>query len=242
MEYYKNKNIEDLENEIWVDAYGYDGIYEVSNLGRIKSLQREANTRWGTPRIVKEKILTQSIIRPNGSESLIISLDKTYTSIRFIFNSFYPDEKFNKNECVMHINMNLLDNRICNLKKVTRVKSKKTDLIKSKKTIIATKKNIEKARLVNISNYANKTHKECSICGTVDLKENFRIGVSKCRKCMNKRVVDKRNEYVYKNIDKKCNRCGETKKDTDFLKNNGTCRKCTSEKHNIWYHKNKLKI
>ena len=30
--YYENLQLEDLENEIWVDAFEFDGIYEVSNL------------------------------------------------------------------------------------------------------------------------------------------------------------------------------------------------------------------
>ena len=29
-----------MENEIWKDVPGYAGIYQVSNLGRVKSLQR----------------------------------------------------------------------------------------------------------------------------------------------------------------------------------------------------------
>ena len=38
-----NYQIEDLEGEEWRDVVGYDGIYLVSNLGRIKSYQREIN-------------------------------------------------------------------------------------------------------------------------------------------------------------------------------------------------------
>lgn len=29
-----------MENEIWKDVPGYAGIYQVSNLGRVKSLQK----------------------------------------------------------------------------------------------------------------------------------------------------------------------------------------------------------
>lgn len=32
---YKNLSLEDLENEIWVDALGFGGVYAVSNLGRV---------------------------------------------------------------------------------------------------------------------------------------------------------------------------------------------------------------
>lgn len=30
-----------MENEIWKDIPGYDGLYKVSNLGRVKSLRSE---------------------------------------------------------------------------------------------------------------------------------------------------------------------------------------------------------
>ena len=39
----------------WIDALGFDGIYEVSNYGRIKSLGRYVNIRNGQ-RWVKERI------------------------------------------------------------------------------------------------------------------------------------------------------------------------------------------
>lgn len=50
-EIYKNLSLENLENEIWLPIEGFEGLYEVSNLGRVKSL-RDNKTR-------KEKILRQ---------------------------------------------------------------------------------------------------------------------------------------------------------------------------------------
>lgn len=42
--------------EIWKDIAGYEGLYQVSNLGRIRSLDRAVNTWYGT-RKASEKIL-----------------------------------------------------------------------------------------------------------------------------------------------------------------------------------------
>lgn len=42
METYQNLSLEDLPNEIWKDVVGYEGLYQVSNLGRVKSLDRYA--------------------------------------------------------------------------------------------------------------------------------------------------------------------------------------------------------
>ena len=112
-------------------------------------MQREVNTRWGTPRLKEELILKQSVRKhKNGRvDGLIVTLDKSYNSSRFIFQSFFPNIDFLKNECVMHINKNCLDNRIVNLKKVTRKKSKQTDMVKSERTIVAVPKNLQKAEL-----------------------------------------------------------------------------------------------
>ena len=35
---------EDLEGEIWKDIVGYDGSYQISNMGRIYALPREWHT------------------------------------------------------------------------------------------------------------------------------------------------------------------------------------------------------
>lgn len=55
--------------EIWKDIKGYEGIYEVSNFGRIKSLQRVDSLN----RIVKTKILKGDV---NNQGYLRVSLNK----------------------------------------------------------------------------------------------------------------------------------------------------------------------
>jgi len=228
-----NLQLDNLPNENWVDAFEYDGIYEVSNLGRVKSLQREANTRWGTPRVVEEKILKQSVRKAkNGRiDGLIVSLDKTKNSAKFIFQSFFPEIDFLKNECVMHINKKCLDNRIDNLKKVTRKKSKKTDMQKSVRTIIATPKNLEKAKETQKEFYDNRTHKECSKCGKIDLVDVFYDGVSRCQDCINKHVVEKRRNYKYTDGEKVCTKCSKLKNNKEFPILDGICKKCRYELH-----------
>lgn len=230
---YNSFGLEDLPNEKWVDAFEYDGIYEVSSLGRIKSLQREANTRWGTPRIVEEKILKQSIrkVKNGRVDGLSITLDKTKNSAKFIYQSFFPDVDFLKNECVMHINKDCLDNRIENLKKVTRKKSKQTDMVRSARTIISTPENLKKAVEANKEFYDNRTHKQCSKCGKIDLVDVFYAGVSRCKDCINKYVVEKRRNYKYIDGEKVCTKCSKLKKNRDFPKLDGICKKCRYELH-----------
>lgn len=45
MELWENLQIEDLEEEVWKPIKGYEGLYEVSNLGRVKSLPRKTKTK-----------------------------------------------------------------------------------------------------------------------------------------------------------------------------------------------------
>lgn len=241
---YKNLVLDNLDGEEWVDVLGYDGQYEVSNLGRVKSLSREVNTRWGTPRLIKEKILKQTNrIRRGYVDGLIINLgSKTYNVSKVIFTSFYPLVEFGLNECVMHKNKNLLDNRLINLVKTTRKTSKSFDMSKSKRTIKSIPLNLDKAQKSRYEYFNNRTHKECSKCGHVDLVENFGEGISKCRECVNKGVVERRNNYEYQDTIKKCYRCRDDKLDIMFPKNDNICKKCRSELHSEYQKSQKATL
>ena len=45
--------------EIWKDIEGYEGLYQISNFGRIKSLERKCLRSDGIERRVNERILIQ---------------------------------------------------------------------------------------------------------------------------------------------------------------------------------------
>lgn len=40
MDIYKNLSIENIDGEVWVSVKGYEGIYEISNKGRLKRFRR----------------------------------------------------------------------------------------------------------------------------------------------------------------------------------------------------------
>ena len=44
--------------EIWKDIKGYEGIYQISNLGRVKSLERKVNHSKHGKQLINEKILS----------------------------------------------------------------------------------------------------------------------------------------------------------------------------------------
>jgi len=49
--------MENLKGEIWKDVKGYEGLYQVSSMGRIKGLKRTTIRSNGSPMNTKERIL-----------------------------------------------------------------------------------------------------------------------------------------------------------------------------------------
>lgn len=95
--------------ENWKDIKGYEGLYQVSDMGRIRSIKRKA-----------PKILVQSTSQDGYFKVSLYDLDrkqKVYFVHRLIAEAFIenPDNK----PTVDHINMDKKDNRICNLRWAT---------------------------------------------------------------------------------------------------------------------------
>ncbi|KCY49755.1 MULTISPECIES: NUMOD4 domain-containing protein [Bacteria] len=103
--------------ENWKAVLGYEGIYEVSNLGRIKSLSRPTTNK--IQPFIQEKIL-KTRIGKTGYEIVGLSKDgkqKTCKVHRLVASAFC-DNPFNKPH-VNHKNGIKLDNHFSNLEWVT---------------------------------------------------------------------------------------------------------------------------
>ncbi|QCT01383.1 putative DNA endonuclease [Paenibacillus algicola] len=127
---------EDLQGEVWLPVKDYEGIYEVSNFGRIKSLSNSLSR--------KEKILKQQI--RNGYSSIELSKkghkSKKFFVHRLVAIAFIPNPE--KKEQCNHDNGKKLDNRLENLNWMTRKENiahaYETGLVKKKeKPLIATR-------------------------------------------------------------------------------------------------------
>ena len=63
-----------MYKEEWKDIKGYEGLYQVSNLGRVKSLKRKVYAGRGRMRWQYEKILSKN--KTNGNGYKVVSLNK----------------------------------------------------------------------------------------------------------------------------------------------------------------------
>ena len=92
--------------EIWKDIKGYKGLYQISNLGNVKSLKRniKLSNQYGAKfkKRVDEKILKQSINK-YGYCSVILSKNnknKWFSIHRLVALNFIPNP--NNYKCVNH--------------------------------------------------------------------------------------------------------------------------------------------
>jgi len=121
IEYYKNRSLKDLFYindeglvccEEWRDVVGYEGYYQVSNLGRIKGLERIVIcNKKGNTKKLKEKMMSQSCTKDYLSINLRMNGKVSFFTVhRLIAIAFIPNPE-NKPE-VNHIKGNKYDNRI----------------------------------------------------------------------------------------------------------------------------------
>ena len=107
--------------EIWKDIKGYEGYYQVSNIGRVRSLDRYVATT-GNPsgrRLIKGKIKKQTLKtcgRDDGYYYVMLSknnTDKSYLVHRLVAEAFIPN--IDNLPCINHKDEDKTNNNIDNL-------------------------------------------------------------------------------------------------------------------------------
>ena len=111
-------DLKDLPNEEWRDIKDFEGLYKISNYGRVKSLERYRKS-------YNKLVRVPEIIRKNGYDKngyQILPLNKNSKKYikkvhRLVAEAFIPNPE-NK-PCIDHINCCVDDNRVSNLRWAT---------------------------------------------------------------------------------------------------------------------------
>lgn len=118
-----------MEKEIWKDIIGYEGLYQVSNLGRIKSLPRKTKNQFG-----KKELIMKQIYDKYGYKVISIK-GKTKKVHRIVAEAFLKN--INNYPIVNHKDGNKANNKVDNLEWCTNkyniIHAYKNNLIKIKK-------------------------------------------------------------------------------------------------------------
>lgn len=116
--------------EIWKDIANYEGIYQVSNLGNIRSVDRVVFFKDGRKRFYKGKIRPLTFNKKRGYFYVSFKLKgctKTFSIHSLVFKAF---NECDSNLVIDHIDNDRKNNKLCNLQQITQ----RHNLTKDKKT------------------------------------------------------------------------------------------------------------
>lgn len=119
-----NQDLDDIQGEEWIDVFGYDGSYQISNFGRVKSVGRMILTKDGKERWIKEKILKTHIPKDGHELNVALSVDnisKTYLVNTLVANAFLRERT--EDEVICQLDKNVLNCKLDNLKIMNRSSS-----------------------------------------------------------------------------------------------------------------------
>lgn len=120
--------------EEWRDIEGFEGLYQVSNEGRVKSLERTIIRSNGAPFYVRERFLKFGINCEHYTVTLA-NLGKHYHPLvhRLVAEAFIPNP--NNYDIVHHIDHNPKNNKVENLMWISKEKHDEIHINERKKEI-----------------------------------------------------------------------------------------------------------
>lgn len=101
--------------EVWKDIKGYEGLYQVSNLGRVKRLPRLRKNRWGKSSFYPEELMALCL---DGKKYQFVKLQKNGKRKQFKVHRLVAEYFLNKRQGynqVNHIDKNKQNNVVTNL-------------------------------------------------------------------------------------------------------------------------------
>lgn len=170
-----------MEEEIWKDIPNYEGLYQASNLGRIKSVKRYVNTYNGKAKCLK--LINENILKPNHTLNgyLKVSLSKNGKAKTFLVHLLVARTFIGYSILqIDHIDGNKQNNNISNLEYVTQKEN--TNRAWNKKLISRKKNEIDQYDINN--NYIKTWFNAGDI--ERELKINHSLVIACCRGKRNK--------------------------------------------------------
>lgn len=174
--------------EIWKDIKGYENLYQVSNLGRVRSLDRiTVSGRGNGKRLIKGRILVGGVVNKYHFVRLT-QLDgskKNFYRHRLVAEAFIPNP--DNKPCVDHIDGNPNNNVLNNLRWATASENQNNPI-----TLERMSCGIKKYLSSNSHHFKGKHHSE-------ETKEKIR---NKLKKFSDEELNEHRKVYVDKNREK----------------------------------------
>lgn len=146
-----------MEQEIWKDVVGYEGLYQVSNTGKIKSLSRIIRRKNGHIQRVSEKFLKQGVSN-YGYPYVVLSKSCVFGKKlvhRLVAEAFIPNP-LNK-PFIDHINTIKTDCNIDNLRWVTAKENANNPITKVRNNINSHTKEVNRKRVLTHILHNTKT-------------------------------------------------------------------------------------
>lgn len=157
-----------IKSEEWKSIIGYEGLYEVSDFGRVRSLDREVVCGNGTVRNYKGKILKQFIDKQGRPEVILSKNGKGHNKLphSLVAQAFIGKRPEGYHVC--HINGDSQDNRLSNIRYDT-VSQNAIDIYRygSKKMKLSIEQVLEIRKL-----YATGKYKQIELAEKFSISQN----------------------------------------------------------------------
>jgi hypothetical protein len=157
-----------MENEIWKDITGYEGLYQVSNMGRVRSTNRTIKLASGSERRLPSKVL-----RPGNQRGYLRvtlssgGIETTHLVHRLVAAAFMGPAADGME--VDHINEDHGDNRLDNLRYLSRFE------------------NASRSTLGYFRKGSNSMENNPRTKRVIGVKDGVIVDVLPCAKCLSKK-------------------------------------------------------
>lgn len=111
------------KNEIWKHILGFEGLYQISNYGNVKSCKRLVNAKYGSQKVVDEKLLSLGKDKDGYLMAILCKegTKKTVKIHRLVADAFI--NKIDGKNLVNHIDSEKSNNLVSNLEWVSSLEN-----------------------------------------------------------------------------------------------------------------------